>query len=239
MAGARASALAVVALLAIVLPVGLLGYALQARAPVYVVVTGDAAFMLVDNQSYVFLGRSLYAEQVEVYGGKVYFLNARLGSESGPYKSFSLSVSGANATLLEIGRHEVTVELDAPTGAVSVLAFGYDTVPPYTGVYLPSLGYTRWFSTAEYYRSRAEFEAADPPAVYWDAASKTLYVKALHQSPVNVTVLLPGAQDPRIQDLIQGLLGSVGLVIATAVAVILVATAAYTASQRLKCECPE
>jgi hypothetical protein len=118
-------------------------------------------------------------------------------SNDNPVQTFGIGVKGANATIYYLNRnYDALIRLSAPTGVESTLTIIYPDNPP-DRVEVLRRGISEVFGQAQWLQDRQSFQAHQGTAVLHYPQNKTLLVKAIHMSDVDVYLhWVPAASPP-------------------------------------------
>lgn len=140
----------------------------------------DIEFYLPDNNTVVSWPAPLMVDYFNISTDSVTFVNASFDGINA--HTFTISVSGGNASIVAITKDYVEVVLNAPAGTVSKVAF--HAVRPVLTVRAISGAAEEVMQDSEFFRDRAAWLRASAPATL--LTTDGVEVKVVHHSPVTV-----------------------------------------------------
>ena len=159
----------------------------------------DVAWRLPATGAVIRFGDYYYADSVtwdSFNASTITFTRLQISNDN-PVQTFGIGVKGANATIYYLNRNnDALIRLSAPTGVGSTLTIIYPDNPP-DRVEVLRHGISEVFSQTQWLQDRQSFQAHQGTAVLHYSQNKTLLVKAIHMSDVDVYLhWVPAASPP-------------------------------------------
>lgn len=149
---------------------------------------GDYQFQLTDySNSYVKFGINFYADQILMYGDKMYFTNIALGSASNPTNNFGLGIQSGNATINAIGTNIVTTGITCTVATFCYPFYYYNLGQTLSRISVTQGSTTTAIPVSSFTTDFSAFSVMAAPAVFWDPTKRYYEVKVYYTGTTSIS----------------------------------------------------